>query len=83
LLRSAAEAHRERFEQIGRQVTYVNDEPGAAYISEMAVVRAYLLMAVGLLQGLRICEHHKISSESQSTRRRASGTLAGGGLAGA
>ena len=59
--RSAYEAHRERFERIGRVSTFVDEAPGAAYVSEMAVLLAYLPMAVGLLQGLRICEHHKIS----------------------
>ena len=61
--RDAYEAHRERFERIGRVTTFVDDSPGAAYISEMAVLLAYLPMAVSLLQGLRICEHHKISPE--------------------
>jgi 3-hydroxyisobutyrate dehydrogenase-like beta-hydroxyacid dehydrogenase len=61
--RAAFEAHRERFEQIGRVTTYVDAAPAAAYISEMAVLLAYLPMAVGLLQGMRICEHHDISRE--------------------
>ena len=60
--RRAYEAHRERFERIGRLTTFVDEEPGAAYVSEMAVLLAYLPMAVGLLQGLRICEHHSISA---------------------
>jgi 3-hydroxyisobutyrate dehydrogenase-like beta-hydroxyacid dehydrogenase len=57
--RAGYEAHRERFERIGR-VSFVDDAPGAAYISEMAVLLAYLPMAVGLLQGLRMCEQHGI-----------------------
>jgi 3-hydroxyisobutyrate dehydrogenase-like beta-hydroxyacid dehydrogenase len=57
--RGAYEAHRERLEQIGR-ATYVDDKPAAAFISEMALLLAYLPMAVGLLQGLRICQHHDI-----------------------
>lgn len=61
--RTAYEAHRERVERIGRTTTFVDETPAAAYISEMAVLLAYLPMAVGLLQGLRICEHHKISPE--------------------
>ena len=60
--RGAYEAHRERFERIGRVTTFVDEAPGAAYVSEMAVLLAYLPMAVGLLQGLRICEHHTISA---------------------
>jgi 3-hydroxyisobutyrate dehydrogenase-like beta-hydroxyacid dehydrogenase len=58
----AWEAHRHRFEQIGR-ATYVDDAPGAAYISEMAVLLGYLPMAVGLLQGMRICRDNDISLE--------------------
>jgi 3-hydroxyisobutyrate dehydrogenase-like beta-hydroxyacid dehydrogenase len=58
----AWEAHRHRFEQIGR-ATYVDDAPGAAYISEMAVLLGYLPMAVGLLQGRRICQDNDISLE--------------------
>jgi len=61
--RPAYDAHRELFERIGRRTTYVDDEPGSAYVSEMVVLLAYLPMAVGLLQGLRICEHHRISLE--------------------
>ncbi len=61
--RNAFEAHRTRFERIGRITTHVSDTPGAAYISEMAVLLAYLPMAVSLLQGLRICEHHGIPVE--------------------
>jgi 3-hydroxyisobutyrate dehydrogenase-like beta-hydroxyacid dehydrogenase len=57
--RAAYEANREHFERIGR-VTYVDDAPAAAFISEMAVLLAYLPMAVGLLQGRRLCEHHGI-----------------------
>ncbi|WP_276319865.1 NAD(P)-dependent oxidoreductase [Egibacter rhizosphaerae] len=60
--RTAYEAHRERLEQIGR-ASYVDEAPGAAYISEMAVLLAYLPMAVGLLQGLRICEQHDLPME--------------------
>ena len=61
--RSAYKAHRKLFERIGRVTTYVDDAPGAAYISEMAVLLAYLPMAVGLLQGLRICDKHNISMD--------------------
>ncbi len=60
--RRAWEAHRHWFEQIG-QATYVDDTPGAAHISEMAVLLAYLPMAVGLLQGVRICHDNDISLE--------------------
>ncbi|HEX5671144.1 MAG TPA: NAD(P)-binding domain-containing protein [Acidimicrobiia bacterium] len=57
--RAAYKAHRERFEGIG-MTTYVDDVPGAAYLSGMAVVVAYLPMAVGLLLGRRICEYHDV-----------------------
>jgi len=60
--RQAYEAHRERFERSGR-ATYVDDAPGAAHISEMALLLGYLPMSVGLLQGLRICEHHDLPVE--------------------
>lgn len=60
--RAAYEQHREQFERIGR-VAYVDDSPAAAYISEMAVLLAYLPMAVGLLQGQRLCELHGIRKE--------------------
>jgi 3-hydroxyisobutyrate dehydrogenase-like beta-hydroxyacid dehydrogenase len=53
------EAHRHRFERLGR-ATYIDEAPGAAYISEMAILLAYLPMAVGLLQGLRVCAQHDI-----------------------
>jgi 3-hydroxyisobutyrate dehydrogenase-like beta-hydroxyacid dehydrogenase len=53
--RAAYEAHRERFERIGR-ATYVSAAPAAAYISGMAVQLAFFPMAVGLLQGQRIAE---------------------------
>jgi 3-hydroxyisobutyrate dehydrogenase-like beta-hydroxyacid dehydrogenase len=52
--REAYEAHRERFERIGR-VTYVDDTPAAAYISEIAVVLVYLPMAVAELSAPKIC----------------------------
>ncbi len=58
--RSAYEAHRDRFERIG-QISYVDGTPGAAFACEMAVLLAYLPMAVGLLQGRRICEMHGLS----------------------
>ena len=60
--RSAYEAHRDRFERIG-QTTYVDEAPGGAFACEMAVLLAYLPMAVGLLQGRRICEIHGLSLE--------------------
>jgi 3-hydroxyisobutyrate dehydrogenase-like beta-hydroxyacid dehydrogenase len=60
--RAAYEAHRERFEQVGR-ATYVSEASASAYISGMAVQLAYFPMAVGLLQGLRIAESQDLSSE--------------------
>jgi 3-hydroxyisobutyrate dehydrogenase-like beta-hydroxyacid dehydrogenase len=59
----AFEKHSHHFERIGRITTFVDETPSAAYISEMAVLLAYLPMSVGFLQGLRICEHHNISRE--------------------
>ena len=61
--RTAYEAHREWFERIGR-TSFVDHTPGAAFTSEIAVVLAYLPMAVSLLQGLRICETQNLSLES-------------------
>jgi len=61
--RAAYESHGEWFERIGRTV-FVAEAPGAAFTSEMAVVLGYLPMAVGLLQGLRICETQNLSAES-------------------
>jgi len=61
--RSAFEVGHAWFDRIGRRTTYVGDAPGDAFVSEMAVLLAYLPMAVGLLQGLRVCEHYEISSE--------------------
>lgn len=61
--RAAYEAHREWFERIGSAV-FVDETPGAAFTSEMAVVLGYLPMAVGLLQGLRICEAQNLSVEA-------------------
>jgi len=60
--RTVYETHRERLEGIGR-VSFVDEAPGAAHVSEMAVLLAYLPMAVGLLQGLRVCEHHGLPVE--------------------
>ena len=57
--RAAYDANRELFERVG-MATFVNDEPGAAYVSGLALVLAYLPMAVGLLQGLRICRQHDV-----------------------
>lgn len=60
--RTAYEAHRELLERTGH-VTYVDGTPGSAYISGMAVQLAYLPLAVGLLQGLRIAESQGLSSD--------------------
>ncbi len=59
---AAFEAHRQRFERIGRAV-YVSDEPAAAFISAFAVLVGYFPMAVGLVQGLRIAEQQDLSAE--------------------
>jgi 3-hydroxyisobutyrate dehydrogenase-like beta-hydroxyacid dehydrogenase len=56
------EAHRRPFEQIGR-TSYVDDMPGSAFISEMAVLLGYLPMAVGILQGLHVCQQHGLSAD--------------------
>ena len=60
--RAAYDANRELFERVGT-ATYVDDAPGAAFVSGLAIVLAYLPMAVGLLQGLRICSHHDLPVE--------------------
>ena len=60
---AAYEQHRERFERIGRATRFVGEAPGAAYVSEMAVLLGYLPMAVGLLQGLQMCEKLGIPME--------------------
>lgn len=44
--RAAYDAHGSWFQRIGRMTTYVDEAPGAAYVSEMAVLLAYLPMAV-------------------------------------
>jgi 3-hydroxyisobutyrate dehydrogenase-like beta-hydroxyacid dehydrogenase len=59
---AAYHANRERFERVG-STTHVGDAPGAAYVSGLALVLAYLPMAVGLLQGLRICRQHEVPLE--------------------
>lgn len=58
--RAAYERSRTWLERIGR-VTYVDEAPASAYISGMAVQAAFLPMAVGLLQGLRIAELRHLS----------------------
>jgi 3-hydroxyisobutyrate dehydrogenase-like beta-hydroxyacid dehydrogenase len=60
--RAAYDANQELLERVGT-VTYVDDQPGAAYVSGLAVILAYLPMAVGLLQGLRICRQHGVPVE--------------------
>jgi 3-hydroxyisobutyrate dehydrogenase-like beta-hydroxyacid dehydrogenase len=60
--RAAYDANQELFDRVGT-ATYVDDAPGAAYVSGLAVVLAYLPMAVGLLQGLRICRQHDVPIE--------------------
>jgi 3-hydroxyisobutyrate dehydrogenase-like beta-hydroxyacid dehydrogenase len=60
--RGAYDANRELFDRVGT-ATYVGDAPGAAYVSGLALVLAYLPMAVGLLQGLRICRQHDVPLE--------------------
>jgi 3-hydroxyisobutyrate dehydrogenase-like beta-hydroxyacid dehydrogenase len=60
--RGAYDASRELFARVGT-ADYVGDAPGAAYVSGLALVLAYLPMAVGLLQGLRICRQHEVRLE--------------------
>ncbi len=60
--RVAYEAHREWLERIG-MVTYVDDAPGAAYVSGMAVVIPYLPLVVGLVQGRHLCRQHDVPLE--------------------
>ncbi len=60
--RAAYDANRELFDRVGA-ATYVDAAPGAAYVGGLAVVLAYLPMAVGLLQGLHICRQHDVPLE--------------------
>lgn len=60
--RSAFEVFRPELERLGR-VSYITEAPGAAYVSELALLLGYLPMAVGLLQGLRICRQHDLPEE--------------------
>jgi 3-hydroxyisobutyrate dehydrogenase-like beta-hydroxyacid dehydrogenase len=46
--------HRACLEQLGR-IFYVGDTPGSAHLAEMAMMLGYFPMAVGLLQGIRVC----------------------------
>jgi 3-hydroxyisobutyrate dehydrogenase-like beta-hydroxyacid dehydrogenase len=60
--RGAYDANRALLGRVGT-ATYVGDAPGAAYVSGLALIVAYLPMAVGLLQGLRICRQHEVPLE--------------------
>jgi 3-hydroxyisobutyrate dehydrogenase-like beta-hydroxyacid dehydrogenase len=60
--RAAYGVNRELLDRVG-DATYVGDAPGAAYVSGVALVLAYLPMAVGLLQGLHICRQHDLPLE--------------------
>ena len=57
--RAAYDANRDLLEGIGT-ATYIDDTPGAAYLSGLAIVLGYLPLAVGLLQGLRICRDNDV-----------------------
>jgi 3-hydroxyisobutyrate dehydrogenase-like beta-hydroxyacid dehydrogenase len=61
--REAHEAHRAAFERIG-SVTFIDGGPASAYTNGMAVTLAYLPMAVGLLQGIRIARAHDLSPDA-------------------
>lgn len=52
----AHDEHRARLGQLGRTF-YVDESPGSAHLAEMAIMLGYFPMAVGLLQGIRVCEH--------------------------
>lgn len=58
--RGSFDEHRQQFDQLGK-ASYVDDDPGAAFVSEMAVLLPYLPMAVSLLQGAKICERRGLS----------------------
>jgi 3-hydroxyisobutyrate dehydrogenase-like beta-hydroxyacid dehydrogenase len=60
--RAVYDANRELFDRVGT-ATYVGDAPGAASVGGLALVLAYLPMAVGLLQGLHICAQHDVALE--------------------
>jgi len=49
--RAAYGEHHGWFERISRTATFVDEAPGAAYLTEMAVLLACLPMAVGLSAG--------------------------------
>ena len=58
--RAAFDGGRSIFEKLGT-VSYVDDAPGAAFVSGMAVLLPYLPMAVGMFQGAKLAERHDIS----------------------
>ena len=60
--RAAYATHCGWFEQIGT-AAWVDDQPGAAYVSGTAVVLGFLPLAVGLLTGRRVCAQHMVSAE--------------------
>jgi 3-hydroxyisobutyrate dehydrogenase-like beta-hydroxyacid dehydrogenase len=57
---AAYEAARPRLEAFGRS-SFVSSEPAMAHLGEMASLLGYLPMAVGLVQGVHICEDHGLS----------------------
>ena len=60
--RAAFDDGRSHFEKLGA-VSYINDAPGAAFVSGMAVLLPYLPMAVGMFQGATLADRHDISPE--------------------
>ena len=60
--RASFDDGRSLFEKLGT-VSYVDDTPGAAFVSGMAVLLPYLPMAVGMFQGATLAERHDISLE--------------------
>ena len=60
--RASFDDGRSHFEKLGT-VSYVDDTPGAAFVSGMAVLLPYLPMAVGMFQGVKLAERHDISLE--------------------
>lgn len=58
--RASYDLHQKRLLHLGR-VAYVGTTPGSAYMCEMAVLLAYMPMAVSFLQGVRLCERYDLS----------------------
>lgn len=61
--REAFEAVRPTLEQLGGAALFMSADPGEAAVREAAVLVPYTTMAVGLLQGAKLCEVEDVSLE--------------------